>query len=128
MSLTHPPIPDHLRPHVWAKSTFTYPAYPNLPVHSIAEFLFNAINIASSTPFRWDFIDCPAPGSLIFTWMSAQTFSAPPTDGYQYLDPENVLHLMVGDKVCPLAKNSDPVGRWWKCTSINMGSIREQKG
>ena len=99
MSLHHPPIPDNLRPHVWAKSTYSYPAFPNLPVHSIAEFLSGAINIASSTPFRWEFIDCPAPGSLIFVWMGLQTSASPPTDGYQYLDPESVLHLNVGDKV-----------------------------
>jgi Fungal domain of unknown function (DUF1750) len=99
MSLAHPPISEHLRPHIWAKSMYHYPAYPNLPVHSIAEFLFNAINIASTVPFVWDFIDTPAPGSLFFVWMSPQVYASPPTDGYQYLDPENVLHLAVGDKV-----------------------------
>lgn len=78
---------------------YHYPAYPNLPVHSIAEFLFNAINIASTVPFVWDFIDTPAPGSLFFVWMSPQVYASPPTDGYQYLDPENVIHLSVGDKV-----------------------------
>jgi hypothetical protein len=127
MSLAHPPIPDHLRPHVWAKSMYTYPAYPNLPVHSIADFLFSAIGIASSTPFRWDFIDAPAPGSLIFVWMSPQTFAAAPTDGYQYLDPENVLHLAVGDKVFPNSLYIPDNERWLKYTNINMGSIHEQK-
>jgi hypothetical protein len=77
----------------------TYPLYPNLPVQQIAAFLSDAINIASTIPFRWDFIDAPAPGSLIFVWMAPQTFASPPTDGYQYLDPENMLHLSVGDKV-----------------------------
>jgi Fungal domain of unknown function (DUF1750) len=99
MSASHPPIPEHLRPHVWAKSLYSYPAFPNLPVQSIADFLFGAITIASSTPFRWDFIDAPTPGSLLFVWMSPTTFASPPTDGYQYLDPENMLHLAVGDKV-----------------------------
>jgi Fungal domain of unknown function (DUF1750) len=105
MSLAHPPIPEHLRPHVWAKSTYTYPAFPNLPVLSIADFLFSAINIAQTTPFRWDFIDAPPPGSLIFVWMSPQTFASPPTDGYQYLDPESMLHLAVGDKVTTFNDN-----------------------
>jgi hypothetical protein len=99
MQVGQPPIPDHLRPHVWAKSMYTYPAFSNLPLPSIAEFLVGAINIASTTPFRWDFIDAPPPGNLVFVWMSPNTFATPPTDGYQYLDPENVLHLAVGDKV-----------------------------
>ena len=99
MSVGQPPIPDHLRPHVWAKSMYTYPAFPNLPIQSIAEFLVASINIASTTPFRWDFIDTPAPGSLVFVWMSPHMFATPPTDGYQYLDPENMLHLSVGEKV-----------------------------
>jgi Fungal domain of unknown function (DUF1750) len=101
MSLSHPPIPEHLRPHVWAKSMYTYPAFPNLPVQSIAEFLFQAIAIATNTPFRWDFIDVPPPGSLLFVWMSPQMSASPPTDGFQYLDPESMLHLPVGDKVRP---------------------------
>jgi Fungal domain of unknown function (DUF1750) len=99
MSLSHPPIPEHLRPHIWAKSLYNYPAYPNLPVHSIAEFLFAAINVATNVPFQWSFVDSPQPGSLFFVWMSPQDFASPPTDGYQYLDPESVLHLPVGDKV-----------------------------
>jgi len=126
MSLSHPPIPEHLRPHVWAKSMYSYPAYPNLPIHSIAEFLFGAINIASSTPFRWDFIDAPTPGSLLFVWMSPTTFASPPTDGYQYLDPENMLHLSVGDKVRSSISGSD--SRWWKYTNISMDTIHERKG
>jgi Fungal domain of unknown function (DUF1750) len=128
MAHAHPPISDHLRPHVWAKSMYTYPAYPNLPVQSIADFLFNAIRIASSTPFRWDFIDAPAPGSLIFVWMSPQTYAPPPTDGYQYLDPESILHLAVGDKVFPLHFYIPDNKRWSKYTNINTGSIHEQKG
>ena len=80
----------------------TYPLYPNLPVQQIAAFLSDAINHAS---FRWDFIDAPAPGSLIFVWMAHQTFATPPTDGYQYLDPENMLHLSVGDKVALFTNN-----------------------
>src|SRR5436305_277110 len=76
MSFTHHPIPEHLRPHVWAKSMYVYPAFPNLPVHSIAEFLFQAITIATNTPFRWDFIDAPVPGSLLFVWMSPQTYAS----------------------------------------------------
>jgi hypothetical protein len=100
MALAQPPIPEHLRPHVWAKSLYQYQLFPNLPVQSIAEFLQNAINIASATPFRWEFIDCPAPGSLIFVWMAPQMFATPPTDGYQYLDPETQIHINVGnDKV-----------------------------
>ena len=79
---------------------YQYQPFPNIPVGSIADFLQNAQTIASATPFQWNFIDCPAPGSLIFVWMSPQTFASPPTDGYQYLDPETVLHLNVGnDKV-----------------------------
>jgi len=105
MSFTHHPIAEHLRPHVWAKSMHVYPAFPNLPVHSIAEFLFQAITIAPSIPFRWDFIDAPTPGSLLFVWMSPQTSASPPTDGYQYLDPESTLHLAVGDKVIPIFAN-----------------------
>jgi len=93
------PIPDHLRPHVWAKSLYNYPAYPNLPVGSISEFLFQAIGLSTHIPFQWSFVDAPAPGSLFFVWMTPQDFASPPTDGYQYLDPESVLHLPVGDKV-----------------------------
>ena len=78
---------------------YNYPAYPNLPVDSIAEFLFTSMNIAQTVPFVWEFIDAPAPGSLFFVWMSPQLYANPPTDGYQYLDPERVLHLPVGDKV-----------------------------
>jgi Fungal domain of unknown function (DUF1750) len=97
--MAHPPLPEHLRPHIWAKSTYSYQAFPNLPVQSIADFLHQAIAIAQTTPFRWEFVDCPAPGSLIFVWMSLPTFASPPTDGYQYLDPESVIRLTVGDKV-----------------------------
>jgi serine/threonine protein kinase len=100
MALPQPPIAEHLRPHVWAKSLYQYPLFPDLSVQSIADFLQNAISLASAMPFRWDFIDCPAPGSLIFVWMASQTFFMPPTDGYQYLDPEIPIHYNVGnDKV-----------------------------
>src|SRR5271156_394392 len=106
MSLGHPPIPENLRPHVWAKSLYNYPAFPNLGVQSIADFLFGAMSIATTTPFRWDFLDCPAPGSLIFAWMSPQSFAQPPTDGYQYLDPEHMVHLPVNERVDrPLLRN-----------------------
>jgi len=126
MAMAQPPIPDHLRPHIWAVSRYHYPAYPNLPVNVVAEFLFQAINVATTAPFAWDFIDCPAPGTLFFVWMSPNTFVSPPTDGYSYLDPENVLHLPVGDKVPP------PFAifnwrRWSKYTNTNTDLILVQK-
>src|SRR5262245_50047370 len=90
-----PPIAENLRPHIWAMSRYHYPAYPNLPISAIADFLFQAITIAVTVPFRWDILDCPPPGSLLFVWMSPQTSANPPTDGYRYLDPETVIHLPV---------------------------------
>jgi hypothetical protein len=127
MALAHPPIPEHLRPHIWAKSMYNYPAYPNLPVDNIAEFLFTSMNIAQTVPFVWEFIDAPAPGSLFFVWMSPQLFANPPTDGYQYLDPERVLHLPVGDKVETIDVSNQADNRWWKYTSKSMATTLVQK-
>lgn len=85
------------RPHVWCRSSISYPVNPHLSIENITEILLRSASVLSKIPFIWSLIDRPVEGSSFLVYLQPGTDV--PSDGLLFMDRERMHQIQLPGKV-----------------------------